>query len=211
MTKGENILKYKSILIVIFTLAIATITVFSAFTALSVQNDMDKILRVEDYFPTQKIRKEFTGGFENSGYTHTIDKFEQGKAQLKQLDTGTGVVMIYEISQDEIRIISSQEVGDGNFRESYLDSLSQDRNNVILKSPLRVGTKWSDDMKGEIKITGVNVKVKTPIGKFYGIKVEYKAGDFDVTEYYVKGLGLVKKAFKNFWTDELIKVDYLDE
>lgn len=33
-------------------------------------------LKIQDYFPRKPIKKYFSGGFENGGFTHTFDKFQ---------------------------------------------------------------------------------------------------------------------------------------
>ncbi|WP_105620075.1 hypothetical protein [Vallitalea okinawensis] len=201
-------MRRKALILFGVVLALLFFFIILNFNAKNVRDDE---LRVQEYFPKEEMIKEFSGGFENSGFTHTIDKIENGRAQVKQVDTGTGVIRIYEISENDISLIYSQEVGNGKFEENYIDTIKPNKSKIILKAPLKVGTKWTDDTGGKFEITGINVKVKTPVGIFYAIEVSFTRDDFEVKRYYVKGVGLVKSIIKEYGEDELIEIKYIKE
>jgi uncharacterized ubiquitin-like protein YukD len=67
------------------------------------KNGGNKDIRVQDYFPRKTMIKQFSGGFENGGYKHIIDKIDKDKVQVKQLDTGTA--LIYQVCENDIRLI----------------------------------------------------------------------------------------------------------
>ncbi|MCX7709922.1 MAG: hypothetical protein N2484_08720 [Clostridia bacterium] len=169
-------------------------------------NDEDSKLTVQDYFPKRTMKKHFSGGFENEGFTHTIDRFDKDKIQVKQFDTGTGVILVYQVTSKEIRLIYSREVPDGSFKENYLDELKNNTDKVILKTPLKVGTTWTDSEGGEHRITGINVRVKTPAGTFNAIEVTFQSGNFEMKSYYAKDIGLVKRSTKGYGEDVLLKI-----
>lgn len=165
-------------------------------------------LRVQDYFPKKTMKKYFSGGFENEGgSTETIDKFEGDKVQAKQLDNATGVAIVYRVTEEDIRIIFSAEVGDGKFKDDYIGTTKANRNDIILKAPLAVGTQWSNDGDGKHEITGVNIKVKTPAGTFRTIEVTYTSGEYVSKKYYAKDLGIVKSSSKVSVDSLLIKIE----
>lgn len=164
-------------------------------------------LRVQDYFPKKSMKKYFTGGFENGGFKQTIDKLEGDKVQVKQLDTGTGVAFVYQLTEKDIRIIFRTEVGDGNFKDDYIGTTEANSNDIILKAPLVVGTKWDNNSDGKYEITGVNVKVQTPAGTFYTVEVTYTNGEFVSIHNYAKDLGLVKSSVKGYSDSLLAKIE----
>jgi hypothetical protein len=164
-------------------------------------------LRVKDYFPSRIMTKQFSGGYENQGFKHTIDKIDEDKVQIKQIDSGTGVILIYQVSDNDIRLIFSSEVADGKFKENYIGTVQPNDDKIILKSPLEVGTKWTDkdDADSKYEITGINVGVKTPAGTFDAVEVTFFRGEFQTKSYYVKGLGLVKRS--GYSEEVLIKIE----
>lgn len=174
---------------------------------LGIRNSKDKNFRLREYFPTIKMTKEFSGGYENAGFSHTVDRVENDKIQIKQWDTGTGVVLVYKVTENDIRLIYSKE-GD-MLLENYIEDIEPNRDEIILKSPLKVGTKWIDDRGGSYEITGVNVRVFTRIGMFYAMEVTtYKNSRLQFKSYYVKNLGLVKRKIKGYKDASLIKLKY---
>lgn len=173
-------------------------------------SEKEKVLLVQDYFPNKTMTKRFSGGFENGGFTHTIDIVNQDKVQVKQQDTGTGVILVYQISVNDIKLIFKNEVSDGNFKENYLDSFKNNVDEIILKAPIKVGTNWTDTDGGEYEITGVNNQVNTPAGTFETIEVTFRKGDFEIKRYYARNLGLVKSSTKGHREDKLIEINYLD-
>lgn len=173
----------------------------------SAKNDHIQELRVQDYFPKKTMIKHFSGGFENGGFKHIIDKIYKDKVQVKQIDTGTGVIRVYQVSENDITLIYSREESDGKFKEDYIESLEANTSNVIIKAPLEVGTKWSDKTDMKYEITGINVEAITPAGKFSAVEVTEVRDSFEIKRYYAKDLGLVKTSIKGYGEDELIKIE----
>jgi hypothetical protein len=164
---------------------------------------------VRDYFPSKPVKKYFTGGFENGGFTHTFEKFEGDKVQVEQFDTAVGIALIYQISDEHIRKIYGGEMPDGKHEEDYIGKVQANSNDVILKAPLVVGTKWTNDKGDKYEISEVNVKVKTPAGTFNTVEVTVKYSGWDSVNkfYYAKDLGLVKSSIisnKGLTMDDLL-------
>jgi hypothetical protein len=166
-------------------------------------------LKVQDYFPSKPVKKYFTGGFENGGFTHTFEKFEGDKVQVKQFDTAVGIALIYQISDEHIRKIYAGEMPDGKHDEDYIGKVQANSNDVILKGPLVVGTKWTNDKGDKYEISGVNVNVKTQAGTFNTVEVTVKYTGWDTVNkfYYAKDLGVVKSSIildKGLIMDDLL-------
>lgn len=163
----------------------------------------DNNYSVAEYFPDKEMIKVFDGGYENSGSIQIFDEFQDDRLQMRLVNHGTGVVMIYKTSDNDLKIIFSKETED--MAEGYLDYPSN-RDSIILKGPIKKGTKWSSD-GGDYEITGVDVNVTTPAGEFKALEVTYKRDDYKYKSYYAKGLGLVKTE-DEFFPSQLIRIEY---
>jgi hypothetical protein len=166
-------------------------------------------LKARDYFPSKPVKKYFTGGFENGGFTQTFEKFEGDKVQVKQFDTAVGIALIYQISDEHIRKIYGAEMPDGKNEEDYIGRVQENSNDIILKAPLVVGTKWTNNKGDKYEVSGVNVKVKTPAGTFNAVEVTVKYTGWDSVNkfYYAKDLGVVKSSIisgKDLSMDDLL-------
>ncbi|MBU3142531.1 hypothetical protein [Clostridium sp. CF012] len=191
-----------SISVIILILISIIITISSC-----AKNSKDTVLRIQDYFPKKGMIKKFSGGFENSGFTQIIDKINGNKFQIKQQDTATGVILIYQVSDTDIRLIFSKEEPEGKFKENYIGLVEPNANDIILKTPLEVGTRWTDASELKYEITGINVPVNAPAGSFSAIEVTSIRDTFKSKMYYAKDLGLVKRTIEGYSEDELIKID----
>ena len=171
-----------------------------------IRNAKDKDLKVEEYFPNRKMTKEFSGGYEKEGFSHLVERVENGKVLITQWDTGTGVALVYQVSDKDIRKIYS-ETGE-SFSKDYINEVTPKDDDIILKAPLTVGTKWTSSTGGSNEITGVNVKVFTRVGMFYAVEVTHKDNEYESKSYFVKNVGLVRRSYKGYGRDNLIKLKY---
>lgn len=158
------------------------------------------------YFPNRRMTKVFKNGSENEGFTHIVDKVKGGKVQIKQIDLLTRVVMVYEVSDSDVRLIYTKEVGKNEYQDDYINGLVSNRDDIVIKAPIKVGTKWVDDDEGIYEIIKTDAVVQTPAGEFSAIIVKYTNDDFTVKEYYAEGLGLIKIVVNNYGVYELQQI-----
>jgi len=158
------------------------------------------------YFPNKKMVKTFNKTPNEEGFIHIVDKIKDGRVQIKQVDSQTRVVMIYSISADSIKLIYTKELGYDDFEDDYIEDLIPNRDDFILKSPIEIGTNWSDGDGGIYEIIKTNAVVETPAGTFEAIVVRYTNDEFTVKEYYAKDIGLIKIIVNNFGEYELIQI-----
>jgi hypothetical protein len=194
----------RKLLFSVIILVMVSIVITTNFRS---KNGGNNDIRVQDYFPRKTMTKQFSGGFENGGYKHIIDKIDKDKVQVKQLDTATATILIYQVSENDIRLIFRNEEPDGKFKENYIGIVKPNVDEIILKSPLEVGTQWTDNSDGKYEITGINVGVKTPVGTFSTVEVTLLRGGSEVKMYYAKDFGLVKRTIKDYSEDELIRIE----
>ena len=174
--------------------------------SLVLRNSKDKDLKVEEYFPNRKMTKEFSGGYEKEGFSHIVERLENGKVLMKQWDTGTGVAQVYQITDRDIRLIYS-ETGE-SFLKDYINEVTPNTDYIILKAPLTVGTKWTSNTGGINEITGVNIKILTRAGVFYTVEVTHKDNEYESKSYFAKNVGLIKRTHRGYGSDNLVKLTY---
>lgn len=170
-------------------------------------DNQEDVLNVSDYFPQVEMTLEYSGGFENGGFTQIVDQIEGDKVQIKHIDTGAYLAMIYQVTDQYIKLIYTEEVSGEGFKENYLESFNPNRDQIILSEPLEVGFKWIVD-DSQYEITAKDVEVTTPAGTFSTIEVTQSRDEFEVKSYYAKELGLVKRIIEGYGVDELISVEY---
>lgn len=153
--------------------------------------------------------KVFNGGFENAGTVYIVDRIEGDKIQIKKIDTGTGGIYVYKVSDEEIKQIYYS--GEYDFTDkSKEDFLNKEPNNdsVVLKAPLEIGA-----IIGEWKVEGIDLKINTPSGEYETVKLVKKLYDKEYIVYYAKKIGSIKRVLKFDdgieLTEELVKVEKL--
>lgn len=166
-------------------------------------NDVPQLAVLTDYLPNKEMIKVFTGGFENSGMVHIIEKVNDQKVQIRQSDTGATIIKVYEATEEAIYLVYTKMLYD--HAEGDFTGEDHNRNEVVLKSPLAVGNSW-EEYGMTHAITKLDARVSTPAGVFQAIEVTATDGaSYTRISYYAKGLGLIKSTASGF-KDELIKV-----
>jgi hypothetical protein len=145
-----------------------------------------------DYFPAENMTFKYNGGFEGGGYTITAEIKEIGKAQVREISTGGTLIKVYRIDNDEINLVFVKEEYEQD--KNYLDD-EENRDETILKGPAKPGTTWEESGDRQSTITGIDVSITTPAGKFSTIEVTTTIDDSVITKYYAAGIGLVKSVY----------------
>ena len=150
------------------------------------------LLSAKGYFQNTGIIKKFSGGFENAGYSTESKYISEDKLQILRQDTATSVLEVYKLSSDRVTLIFSKE----GFDESINYQVQgENRSNIIIKAPIKLGKEWDADYGGKNKITGVDKAIKTPSGEYKTIEITYISGDIRMKRYYAAGIGLVKSVY----------------
>lgn len=145
-------------------------------------------LNAKDFFPKDKTTLHYTGGFENEGYL--VDYYmNEGKLIGLQSDTGANVLFAYDLRENEVTEIFSQE----NL-EQY--NGEPNKNLTLLKSPLNKGTKWSNGEGSNTEISGIGVLVFTWSGIYFTVEVTTSTDSYVFKKYYAPKIGLVKTVFE---------------
>jgi len=151
--------------------------------------------RVEDYFPIlDNVRYTYEGvGNEFASYVSFAEFFAGNKLQTRVNNGGTVSSKVYKWENGKLTRVLS--VGEAYERENMLDDPEKE-SEVLLQEPLMVGTTW-DALGGRRTITGVNVSITTPSGNYDALEVTTQGADAKTTDYYAKGIGLVKSVFQS--------------
>lgn len=162
----------------------------------------------ESFYPNKYMHKEFTGENENNNFIQIVEEVKDGKVQIKQVDSITNVVMIYDTSPKFVKLVYTKELDRVDSKTDYIEGLVPNREDYILKAPIEIGTNWSDETGGIFEIIKTNAIVDIPAGKFETVVVKYTNGEFTVKEFYARNIGLVKIILNNYEVYELKDIIY---
>lgn len=161
-----------------------------------------------DYFPDSIMVKYFEGELENDEFIQIIDKVEYDKIQVKQINDNSKIVMVYDLTDTMIRLVYTYQ-GD-EISDDYISNLEENRDDIIIKGPLKVGNSWDDNSGGVYEITEMDIIVRTPAGGFEALLVEYNNDQLNIKEYYAKEIGLIKIVINNYIINELVGIEFKD-
>lgn len=161
------------------------------------KNKPIETMKLDDFFIYEKDTKySYQGeGNEFASYTVIVDYFTQNKAQTRTDNGGTEFINVIEKTQDEIAITYFR--GETYFRENFIGKdINTSNKRVLLKEPLKEGTSWQSGDDLTSTITSVLKEITTPSGKYNAVEVTTKGKNYTNTDYYAKGIGLVKTISK---------------
>lgn len=147
-----------------------------------------------DYFPLAKGTVwEYQGeGNEYASFSREVLFVEGSRAQVREDNGGTVMAVIFETTPEAVTKVYSQ--GEVYDRVNLLGRPDNVKT-IILKSPLKVGTKWQDP-NGEREIVELSATVDTPSGRYdQCLKVKIAGRDSTLYEYFRLGVGMVKREF----------------
>ncbi len=157
-------------------------------------NEIVPALKPGDFFPLSAgLSWEYQGeGNEYASFNRKVLFVKDNLAQIREDNGGTVSASVFETTNEAVTRVFF--LGEAYGEENYLDS-KPNENIVILKEPLKVGTKW-EDPNGVREIVDVNSSVSTPAGDFEKcIKVKISNENSILYEYFKQGIGMVNREF----------------
>lgn len=151
-------------------------------------------LSLKDFFPVSvgSTWKYLGEGNEYATFERKALFREGDKAQFSEDNGGTISASVFKVTDKEI--VRTFFRGEEYNQENLMNEKVND-NTVILKAPIKAGTKWKNP-KDDREITATDAVVETPAGKFTGcIKVSIRTENSTMYEYYKAGVGMVKREF----------------
>lgn len=151
---------------------------------------------LKDFFPLSSGSTwQYKGeGNEYASFTRKVLFVDGDRAQVSEDNGGTVSAAVFKATEDTIlRTFFQGE----EYNETNLLDRESNENLIILKAPLKAGTKW--EVPGGVReIVETNATVDTPAGKFEEcIKVSIKLENSVMNEYFKAGVGMVKREFES--------------
>jgi hypothetical protein len=156
--------------------------------------DVVPAVKPGDFFPAVAGSTwEYQGeGNEYASFNRKVLFTKGDLAQIREDNGGTVSAAVFKISP--VAVTRVFFMGEAYGQTDYLNS-SSNENIVIIKTPLQVGTKWTEP-NGTREIVDLNATVATPAGSFTQcLKVKISNENSTVYEYFKKGVGMVKREF----------------
>jgi len=151
-------------------------------------------ITVQDLFPLEhNVMYEFEGmGNEFATFTIFNEYVDDDSVQQRVDNGGSVTAQVYVISDGKITRTLSK--GETYYREDMMDQ-TDDSAEVVLMEPIETGTSWQLGDGSTRTITDIAVDVATPAGNYQSVEVVTEGEDFTNTDYYAKGVGLVKTVY----------------
>ena len=154
----------------------------------------ENALQPGDYFPlTLGNTWQYLGdGNEYASFSREVLYAENNKSQIKDDNGGTVSTSVFQVTANALTQVyfEGEDYDQGNMLNQ-----PENRNIVILKAPIKPGTKWTAGNSTR-EIIDISTSVNTPAGKFNDcVKVKITDNQSTMYEYYKKGIGLVKREF----------------
>ncbi len=185
-------------------------TVIRSGSVLAVNPPVNEPLKIEDYFPIKEnVRYVYEGmGNEYAFYEMYAEYTSETKVQQRIDNGGTVLARVLEVKDGKLTRLLSQ--GETYYRENLLDK-TDGTPEILLMEPLAAGTTWTLADGRTRTITSTNTTVTTPSGSYKAIQV-VTAGPYDTnTDYYAKGIGLVKSVFSSDGTEVSSSLQTIEE
>lgn len=159
-------------------------------------NGNSKEYKISDYFPfTANLKTVYEGyGNEYASYTTYVDYIKGDKMQTRTDNGGTVSARVYQNTNGELVLLYS--AGEIYYKQDFT-SAEPKQHDVLLKEPLKTGTKWKMDDGSTRSITGVDVSVTTPSGTYKALEVTTVGSNSTTKDYYVLNKGLVKSVWSS--------------
>ncbi|MEA4896294.1 MAG: GerMN domain-containing protein [Oscillospiraceae bacterium] len=155
-----------------------------------------EVPKVVDYFPAREnVRYVYQGdGNEYASYDVYTDYSSTSKIQQRINNGGTELVQVIELSNGKAACVFSRE--ECYYRENFLDK-TDGSEEILMLEPITAGTSWKLNDGSVRTINGIDVGIDTPSGSYSAVAVEtiYADGG-SMTDYYARGIGLVKTVSK---------------
>jgi|GEM_PF-430934 len=151
-------------------------------------------LSLKNFFPASvgSTWKYLGEGNEYASFMRKALFRDGDRVQLSEDNGGTVSAAVFKVTDKEIlrTFLRGEEYDQKNLMKEKANDAT-----VILKAPLKAGTKWKNSGDSR-EIVAIDAVVETPAGKFTDcIKVSIKTENSTMYEYFKAGAGMVKREF----------------
>lgn len=159
----------------------------------------DRSIALDALFPFEhNLRAVYRGtGNEYAGFVQHVEYQEGDRMQRRVDNGGTAVVEVLERTAETVTMVYRQ--GEVYYVENFM-ARTDNRKEILLKAPIQVGSTWESMPGTQRTITHLDAPVETPYGDFEAVEVAALTTEQDgketlLREYYVEGIGLVKRIY----------------
>lgn len=164
----------------------------------------EAVNELEQWLPkTPNVERIYAGeGNEYAEFSTYPQFITEDSIQFKNQNPGIISYHIYEYRED--RIVETFTHHGGLMRDDFANTAKtsdSEGEEIILKTPIEVGTQWEDRDGQSVEITATDLELAAPNGTVPGIEVTTTTIDQDghegkIYRYYGKDIGLVKEVTK---------------
>lgn len=162
-----------------------------------------------DYFPFKAdVHMTYQGtGNEFAFYESWVDYVSNDAIQIRSNNGGTETVEVYTVDGGALKKVFS--LGEAYYRYDF--TTERETEEVMIMEPIAVGTAWNLAGGEKRSITAVDADVTVPYGTFKALEVTTEHEGSTTKDYYVRGLGLIKKEFTSKETDATVIASELEK
>lgn len=164
----------------------------------------EAVNELEQWLPkTPNVERIYAGeGNEYAEFSTYPQFITEDSIQFKNQNPGIISYHIYEYRED--RIVEKFTHHGGLMRDDFANTAKtsdSEGKEIILKTPIEVGTQWEDRDGQSVEITATDLELAAPNGTVPGIEVTTTTIDQDghegkIYRYYGKDIGLVKEVIE---------------
>ncbi|NLT13779.1 MAG: GerMN domain-containing protein [Clostridiales bacterium] len=162
-----------------------------------------------DYFPFKAdVHRTYQGtGNEFAFFESWVDYIDNDAIQIRSNNGGTELVEVYTVTGGALK--KALSLGEAYFRYDF--TAEREIDEIMIMEPIAVGTEWTLESGEKRSITDVNADVTVPYGAFKALEVTTEYEDSTTKDYYVIGLGLIKKEFTTKETESMMITSDLEK
>ena len=150
---------------------------------------------VRDYFPIMGNTRYVYQGEGNEFASYDVYNVYTSENRVQQRIDNGGTVVTKVIAITDGKLIQTFSNAEIYYRENYLEKTNSEE--VLLMEPLEKGTSWTLEDGSTRTITNASLTVSTPLSDYDAIEVTTEGTDSTLTQYYAKGVGLVKSVYRS--------------
>jgi len=158
----------------------------------------ESITDVSVYFPVDSgLAWIYEGtGNEYAGFTRKVIRRQDKLAQLGENNGGTQMGLVYQVTPEAVSLIYAVEE---YYSDGSLLSRQPNRNEILLKAPLKPGASWQD-ARYKREVVSIADTITMPGGTFTSV-IRIKGTPLNQTntasliEYYAPGVGLIAREY----------------
>jgi hypothetical protein len=98
---------------------------------------------------------------------------------------------VFELNDDSLKRVYF--TGEGFARIDCTSMKGEEE--IVIKSPIKVGNSWVMKDGSKRSITAIDKDISTPLGNLKALEITTEGAESTNQEYYVKGMGFVKRVF----------------